>query len=89
MSQPFEVLAGDALEVLRDRETDSVDSVVGDPPSGTGFLGKEWDKDKGGREEWIEWLRRIQAELRRVVKPGGHQLSWALPRTSHWTGMGL
>lgn len=85
----FEVHSGDALDVLRTMPDDSVDSVVTDPPSGTGFLGEEWDQDKGGRDEWIEWLRRIQVETLRVLKPGGHQLAWALPRTSHWTGMAL
>jgi len=25
----------------------------------------------------------------RVLKPGGHALVWAIPRTSHWTGMAI
>ena len=29
------------------------------------------------------------SEALRVLKPGGHALVWALPRTSHWTGMAL
>ena len=34
---------GDALEVLRGMEADSVDAVVTDPPYGLEFMGKEWD----------------------------------------------
>lgn len=63
----------------------SIDSVVTDPPSGIRFMGKAWDKDKGGRGPWIEWLTIIMREAVRVLKPGGHALVWALPRTAHWT----
>lgn len=50
-------------------------------------MGKEWDTDKGGRDAWIAWMQSIARECLRVIKPGGHALVWALPRTSHWTGM--
>jgi len=88
-AERYRVLAGDALDILKTMESATVDALVTDPPSGTGFLGNEWDKDKGGRDEWIEWLRRIGAELVRVMKPGAYGLAWALPRTAHWTGMAL
>ena len=51
-------------------------------------MNAHWDKDKGGRDEWIKWMGAVAAECLRVIKPGGHALVWALPRTSHWTGMG-
>lgn len=76
---------GDCLEVLRTFPDGSVDAIVTDPPAGIGFMGKEWDKDKGGRDNWIAWMRDIAAECLRVLKPGGHALVWAIPRTSHWT----
>jgi len=50
-------------------------------------MGKNWDKDKGGRQEWISWMQEVASECLRVIKPGGHALVWAIPRTSHWTGM--
>jgi len=80
---------GDALDFLRSLPDRSADSMVTDPPAGIGFMGKEWDKDRGGRENWIEWLAAIMAEARRVLKPGAHALGWALPRTSHWTALAL
>ncbi|MDP1548104.1 MAG: hypothetical protein Q8L87_18995, partial [Anaerolineales bacterium] len=52
-------------------------------------MGKKWDDNKGGREQWIKWLSDVMAEGLRVLKPGGHALVWALPRTSHWTGFAL
>ena len=36
---------------------------------------------------WIKWMEDIATECLRVLKPGGHALVWAIPRTSHWTGM--
>jgi site-specific DNA-methyltransferase (adenine-specific) len=65
----------------------SVDALVTDPPAGIGFMGKEWDKDKGGRDKWIAWLAGILRECRRLMKPGSYGWVWALPRTSHWTAM--
>jgi len=82
-----QVLNGDCLEVLRGMADNSVDSIVTDPPAGIAFMGKEWDRDKGGRDAWIAWMRSVAAECLRVIKPGGHAFVWAIPRTSHWTGM--
>ena len=81
----FEVEHGDALDVLKNWDDDQFDSVVTDPPAGIGFMEKKWDKDKGGRHQWIDWLRKIMIEVLRVSKPGAHMLCWSLPRTSHWT----
>ncbi len=80
---------GDCLDVLRTLPDNSVDSVVTDPPAGITFMGKGWDDDKGGREEWVRWFAEVMREALRVTKPGGHAFVWALPRTSHWTACGL
>ena len=48
----------------------SVDALVTDPPAGIGFMGKEWDGSKGGRDKWIAWLAGILRECCRVMKPG-------------------
>lgn len=80
---------GDCLEVLRTLPDNSLDSLVTDPPAGISFMGKEWDGDRGGRVEWINWLCAVMIECNRVLKPGAHGLVWALPRTSHWTATAL
>lgn len=76
---------GDCVDVLQTLHSESTDAIITDPPAGIAFMGKEWDKDKGGRDQWIEWMVTIAAECLRVLKPGGHALVWSLPRTSHWT----
>ena len=76
---------GEALEWLRSLETASADALVTDPPAGIAFMGKGWDRDKGGRTAWVAWLAEILSEARRCLKPGTAGFVWALPRTSHWT----
>ena len=83
----FTLHHGDCLKVLQTLPPGSVDAIVCDPPAGIAFMGKDWDKDKGGRDAWIAWMQSVAQECLRVIKPGGHALVWALPRTSHWTGM--
>lgn len=85
----WEVTTADALDWLRGLEPNSVDALVTDPPAGIGFMGKEWDRDKGGRDNWVDWLADVMREAYRVLKPGAHGLVWSLPRTSHWTGTAL
>lgn len=84
MEKPV-LMVGNSLEMLRMMNSNSVDAVVTDPPAGIGFMGKAWDSAKGGRAKWVAWLAEILAEVHRVLKPGGHGLVWAIPRTSHWT----
>ena len=66
---------GDCLDVLKTLPTNSVDSVVCDPPYGLSFMGKKWDYDVPSVEIWAECLR--------VLKPGGHLLAFAGTRTQH------
>jgi len=66
---------GDCLEVLKTLEDNSVDSIVTDPPYGISFMNKKWDYDVPSVEIWKECLR--------VLKPGGHLLSFGGSRTYH------
>jgi site-specific DNA-methyltransferase (adenine-specific) len=83
------IICGDALEVLQTFDYNVFDAIVCDPPCGISFMSAKWDSDKGGRDQWIAWLTSIMKEALRVLKPGGHCLVWALPRTSHWTATAL
>jgi site-specific DNA-methyltransferase (adenine-specific) len=53
----------------------SIDSVVTDPPYGLSFMDKKWDYDVPSVEIWQQVLR--------VMKPGGHLLSFSGTRTYH------
>lgn len=80
---------GDSLVVLKSMPDACVDAVVTDPPAGIGFMGKEFDSNRGGRGRWIAWLSERLAECYRVTKPGGRMLCWSIPRTMHWTGCAI
>jgi site-specific DNA-methyltransferase (adenine-specific) len=79
----IDVRCGDNLPLLQSLSDDSIDAVVSDPPAGIGFMGKDWDT--ATRDQFIQALWERMVECYRVLKPGGHMLIWALPRTSHWT----
>jgi site-specific DNA-methyltransferase (adenine-specific) len=75
MTDAFTLHHGDCLDVLRDMLDASVDAVVTDPPYGLSFMGKRWDYDVPTVAIWSECLR--------VLKPGGHLLSFGGSRTYH------
>lgn len=81
----FTLIPGKCEEILPTFPADHFDAIVTDPPAGIGFMGKEWDKNKGGRDSWIRWMCGIAEECLRVLKPGAYALVWTLPRVSHWT----
>ena len=83
----MKLILGDCLDKLKELDDNSIDSIVTDPPYGLsaapnsgksskgGFMGKKWDYDVPSQEIFEECLR--------VLKPGGHLLSFAGSRTYH------
>ena len=69
------IIQGDALQVLKNLPDCSFHSIITDPPYGLQFMGKHWDYDVPSKEIWVECLR--------ILKPGGHLLSFAGSRTYH------
>jgi hypothetical protein len=86
---PARLIRGEALAELRQLGTASVDALVTDPPAGISFMGQAWDRDRGGRRQWVAWLTEVLGEGLRVLKPGASALVWGLPRTSHWTATAM
>lgn len=80
------VVEGDSADVLASLPPASVHALVTDPPAGIGFMGREWDRDRGGRAQWVAWLASVLGLARVATVPGGRAIVWALPRTAHWTG---
>ena len=71
----YQLFNGNNIDKLRELEDNSVDAVVTDPPYGLSFMGKKWDYDVPSIELW--------QEVYRVLKPGGHVLSFGGTRTYH------
>ena len=101
----FEIVCGDSLQRLKDVPSNSISSVCCDPPyglgnepdalamlkdwietghhevKGRGFMNELWDSFVPQPEIWKECLR--------VLKPGGHLVSFAGTRTMDLVALGL
>ena len=73
----FRILHGNNLDILPNLADNSVDSIVTDPPYELGFMGKKWDSSG------IAYSVELWTECLRVLKPGGHLLSFGGTRTFH------
>jgi len=73
--QMIEIIHGDCLDAMRDMPSNSVTSIVTDPPYALQFMGKGWDKVLPSSDIWREALR--------VLKPGGIALVFGGTRTYH------
>lgn len=71
----IKLMLGKCEKRLKSIKTNSIDSIVTDPPYGLKFMGKAWDHGVPSAEVWREILR--------VLKPGGFLLSFAGTRTYH------
>jgi len=65
----------DCLDGLQELDSNSIDTIITDPPYGLHFMGKKWDYSIPSVEIWEECLR--------VLKPGGTLLCFAGSRTQH------
>ncbi len=77
------LMKGNNIDLLKSLPDNSIDSVVTDPPyaltpskgAKAGFMGKLWDAEVPSVDFW--------KEVYRVLKPGGHVLSFGGTRTYH------
>jgi site-specific DNA-methyltransferase (adenine-specific) len=97
-----QILLGDCLDLLRDLPSDSIDATVVDPPYGLGnkdpspedifayVLGCTLDtgNDFMG-QKWSIPSVAVWREVYRVLKPGGHVLSFGGTRTFDLISIGL
>jgi DNA modification methylase len=73
--EKYQIKVGDNIQSLKKLPDNSIDSVVTDGPYGLSFMNKKWDYDVPSVEFW--------KEVYRVLKPGGHILSFGGTRTYH------
>jgi DNA modification methylase len=73
----YQILHGNNLDILPTLADNSIDSIVTDPPYELGFMGKKWDSSG------IAYSVELWQQCLRVLKPGGHLLSFGGTRTYH------
>jgi site-specific DNA-methyltransferase (adenine-specific) len=75
LNKRVKLLQGDNMVSFKKLPDNSIDSVITDGPYGLSFMGKKWDYDVPSVQFW--------KEVYRVLKPGGHILSFGGTRTYH------
>jgi len=69
------IICGDCIEVLKQMPDESIDAIVTDPPYGIEYMARSWDTTTP-QKEWA-------AEVFRVLRNGGHVISFGATRTIH------
>lgn len=73
----LQIIQGDNREVMKTFADNTFSAIVTDPPYELGFMGKKWDSSG------IAYDPAVWKEALRVLKPGGHLLSFGGSRTYH------
>ncbi len=76
------LLNGDCVKKMGDMESNSIDSIICDPPYGLKFMGKGWD-DMGEGSSQRKWHEEWLKEAFRVLKSGGVIKAFSGTRTFH------
>lgn len=73
------IFQGDCIDVIKELivQDVQVDSIVTDPPYELGFMNKDWDKSG------IAYNKEFWELCLKILKPGGHLLSFGGSRTYH------
>ena len=85
MTDRWRIITGDALEIMREMEPESVDAIVTDPPyastGDTAIASSRARRVPPETQFFAAWLREYVAQWRRVVSPRG-----AIWLTLDWRG---
>ena len=78
----LELFLGDCIEEMKKIESNSIHSVVTDPPYNLDLDKSKWD-NFGSNARFSMWCREWARECLRVLRPGGYLISFSASRTYH------
>jgi site-specific DNA-methyltransferase (adenine-specific) len=73
----MKLINADCIAAMKEMHSNSIDSIVTDPPYELGFMGKSWDASG------IAFNIEVWKEALRILKPGGHLIAFSGSRTYH------
>ena len=76
-TEDYTLYQGKMQDELKNLDTNSIDSIVTDPPYELGFMNKGWDSSG------VAFQKSTWEECFRVLKPGGYLLAFGGSRTFH------
>lgn len=88
------LIQAESIVFLKKLPAGSIDAIVVDPPYGIGFGGADWDGGAGNRslssgEGFERFSESWARQALRVLRPGGHMVSFAATRQEHRLTAGL
>lgn len=82
MNKDIEIILGDCIEKMKEIPSNSLHSVVTDPPYNVDLDKQKWD-NFGDNATFQIWTRKWAYQCFRVLRPGGYLISFSANRTYH------
>jgi len=78
---PYQIIKGDALEVMRGLPDNSIHLIATDPPYYK-VKDEQWDRQWETPEGFLSWMDELAQEWQRILKPNGSLYVFASPQMS-------
>ena len=78
----IEIILGDCIEKMKDIPSNSLHSVVTDPPYNVSLDKHKWDNFKDN-SHFQKWTQKWAYQCFRILRPGGYLISFSANRTYH------
>jgi site-specific DNA-methyltransferase (adenine-specific) len=78
---PYQIIKGDALEVMRGLPDNSINLIATDPPYYK-VKDEQWDRQWETPEGFLSWMDELAQEWQRILKPNGSLYVFASPQMS-------
>ena len=79
---PYQIIKGDALEVMRGLPDNSINLIATDPPYYK-VKDEQWDRQWETPEGFLSWMDELAQEWQRILKPNGSLYVFASPQMAY------
>jgi len=79
---PYQIIKGDALEIMRGLPDNSINLIATDPPYYK-VKDEQWDRQWETPEGFLSWMDELAQEWQRILKPNGSLYVFASPQMAY------